>query len=259
MILRSYEPPRAVPRDDERVSIPTADIDVPAHVRALARGATIAPVWLNGIGGLTFRTDDGRYIKWGPLDPEASMRDEAERMRWAHTFTTVPQVLEQGQDAAHEWLVTRAVEGRSAVDPRWADDPATAVRAVGEGLRALHDTLPVAECPWDWSVETRLANAVERGVEIPDDLRTAPETDLLVVCHGDACLPNTLLTDDGRWAAHVDLAALGVADRWADIAVASMSTEWNYGPGWSDALIEAYGIEPDRERLEYYRRVWNET
>jgi len=24
-------------------------------------------------------------------------------------------------------------------------------------------------------------------------------------------------------------------------------------------LIEAYGIAPDRERLDYYRRLWNET
>lgn len=81
----------------------------------------------------------------------------------------------------------------------------------------------------------------------------------LVVCHGDACMPNTLLDDAGRPLAHVDLAALGTADRWADIAVASMSTEWNFGPGWADVLIEAYGIAPDRERLEYYRRLWNET
>lgn len=24
-------------------------------------------------------------------------------------------------------------------------------------------------------------------------------------------------------------------------------------------LIEAYGVAPDRDRLEYYRRLWNET
>ena len=94
---------------------------------------------------------------------------------------------------------------------------------------------------------------------MPADLREPPRADRLVVCHGDACMPNALLDDAGRPLAHVDLAALGTADRWADIAVASMSTEWNFGPGWADVLIEAYGIAPDRERLEYYRRLWNET
>lgn len=239
------------------MSIPVASTPVPAQVRALAGDAALTPVWENGIGGLTFRTDDGRYIKWGPHDPEASMRDEAERMRWARHWITVPEVLTQGEDATHEWLVTRAIPGHSAVDPRWKDEPATTVRAVGEALRMLHDALPVDECPWEWSVASRIARAESWGTEIPDALRDAPPIDKLVVCHGDACLPNTLLDDAGRGIAHVDLAALGTGDRWADIAVASMSTLWNFGPGWEDTLIEAYGVEPDRERLAYYRDLWN--
>lgn len=123
----------------------------------------------------------------------------------------------------------------------------------------MHDSLPAKACPWEWSVASRIAGAAERGITVPDRLHEAPPADRLVVCHGDACCPNTLIGDDGRWAAHVDLGALGVGDRWADIAVASMSTEWNYGPGWSDALIEAYGVEPDRARLAYYRDLWNAT
>lgn len=240
-------------------AVPAEPVAVPTRVRDLARGAALTPVWRNGIGGLTFRTGDGRYIKWGPLDPEAAMRDEAERMRWARRWITVPEVREQGQDDTHEWLVTVALPGRSAVDPHWSGDPATAVRAVGEGLRALHDALPVAECPWEWSVASRVAGAGERGIRVPKKLLDPPPVDRLVVCHGDACMPNTLVGDDGRWSAHVDLAALGVVDRWADIAVAAMSTVWNFGPGWEDALIEAYGVEPDRERLAYYRKLWNKT
>ncbi|MHC9044765.1 phosphotransferase [Microbacterium saperdae] len=241
------------------MSIPSDDIAVPDRVRELAIGAALTPVWLNGIGGLTFRTDDGRYIKWGPRDLEASMRDEAERMRWARHWITAPEVLAQGQDDTHEWLVTVALDARSAVDPRWVEEPELSVRAVGEGLRTLHDALPVDDCPWEWSVAERLANAAARDVDVPAELRDAPSIDRLVVCHGDACMPNTLLDDAGRPVGFVDLAALGTADRWADIAVASMSTAWNFGPGWEDTLIAAYGIEPDRERLAYYRRLWNES
>lgn len=241
------------------MSIPDTVVEIPAVVRALAGEATLTPVWINGIGGLTFRTDDERYIKWGPHDAEANMRDEAERMQWARQWIVVPEVLEQGQDAEHEWLVTAALAGRSAVDPRWRDDPETVVRAVGVALRTLHEALPVEQCPWTWDPAWRIANARERGVDVPDDLLTPPAVDRLVVCHGDACMPNTLLDDDGRPLAHVDLAALGTADRWADIAVASMSTTWNFGPGWEDVLIEAYGVTPDRERLEYYRRLWTES
>ncbi|WP_194420733.1 aminoglycoside 3'-phosphotransferase [Microbacterium abyssi] len=244
------------------MTIPTGEVVVPAQVRELARGADLTPVWHNDYGGITFRASgdfDPFYIKWGPRNLEFALRDEAERMRWAERWIHVPRVLDHGEDETHEWLLTAAIEGRSAVDPRWVADPATAVRAVGEGLRAMHDALRARECPWDWSVPGRIANAESRGIRVPSALRDAPPIDRLVVCHGDACCPNTLVGDDGRWIAHVDLALLGTADRWADIAVASMSTEWNYGPGWEDALIEAYGLEPDRERLAYYRDLWNAT
>lgn len=244
------------------MTIPAQPVAVPDQVRLLAGGADLACVWRNDYGGLTFRaTGAGEpfYIKWGPRNLEFRLRDEAERMAWASRWITVPTVIQHGEDDTHEWLVTAAVDGRSAVDPRWVAEPATAVRAVGEALRALHDTLPVDDCRWEWSVLSRIANAERRGIRVPDALRTPPAIDRLVVSHGDACCPNTLIGDDGRWAAHVDLALLGTADRWADLAVASMSTEWNYGPGWEDALIEAYGVEPDRERLAYYRDLWNAT
>ncbi|WZH38522.1 MAG: aminoglycoside 3'-phosphotransferase [Microbacterium enclense] len=244
------------------MSIPSASEPVPTRVRDLAGDATLQPVWRNNIGGLTFRAtgaDGIRYLKWGPLNAETSMRAEAERLRWASAFTRVPRVLDEGRDATHEWLLTAAVPGRSAVDPRWVAEPATAVRAVGRGLRALHEALPVAECPFSWAVPDRVANAAVRGIRVPEALREAPPIDRLVVCHGDACAPNTLLDDAGEWTAHVDLGALGVADRWADLAAATMSTGWNYGPGWEEPLLDAYGVAPDAERLAFYRDLWNAT
>jgi hypothetical protein len=50
---------------------------------------------------------------------------------------------------------------------------------------------------------------------------------------------------------------LGVADRWADLAIATWSTTWNYGPGWETALLDAYGIAPDPDRTRYYRLLWD--
>jgi kanamycin kinase len=245
------------------MSIPVSPVDAPTRVRELAGDAALESVWANSIGGLTFRATPAAghpfYVKWGPRNDEASMRDEAERMRWAGRWIRVPEVLDEGRDATHEWLVTAAIDGTSAVHPRWREHPETAVRAIGEGLRALHDALPGDDCPWDWGVDARIANAAGRGILLPERFRDAPSIDRMVVCHADACCPNTLLDDGGRWLAHVDLGLLGVGDRWADIAVASMSTEWNYGPGWEDALVDAYGLEPDRERLAFYRDLWNAT
>ncbi|MGH6611992.1 MAG: phosphotransferase, partial [Burkholderiaceae bacterium] len=78
-----------------------------------------------------------------------------------------------------------------------------------------------------------------------------------VVCHGDACSPNTIIAPDGRPAGHVDLGSLGLADRWADLAVASVSLDWNFEPSWESEFFAAYGIERDEERIHFYRELWD--
>ncbi|MFE9835383.1 phosphotransferase [Streptomyces sp. NPDC005551] len=241
---------------------PSPSVRVPAPITALSRGRPILPVWQNELGGLTFRIGDGPdglFAKWAPSHSGLDLAAEAVRLRWAGDFTPVPRVREQGADAEGSWLVTHGLPGDSAVSERWRADPGRAVRAMGAGLRALHERLPVAECPFSWSVDRRLARARAVGVRVPADLPGPPPVDRLVVCHGDPCAPNTLLHDDGSWAAHVDMGALGVADRWADLAVATWNTRHNYGPGWEDDLLDAYGIAPDPQRTAFYRRLWSVT
>lgn len=70
---------------------------------------------------------------------------------------------------------------------------------------------------------------------------------------------NVPTVDERGWAAHVDLGSLGVADRWADLAPAVWSAGYNFGPGWDGALLEAYGVDPDPARLDYYDRLWHAT
>lgn len=242
---------------------PAGPVAVPAALVGLADGERAEPVWVNELGGVTFALPRSRrYVKWQPAGTPLDLAGEAARLAWAGRFTPVPRVLESGADDEGAWLVTAALPGRSAVDPRWLASPSAAARAVGEGLRALHDALPVADCPFDWGVAARLAGAERRGTGSSSAraaLGEPPEVDRLVVCHGDACAPNTLLADDGAWTGHVDLGALGVADRWADLAVATWSLAWNYGPGLDGELLAAYGVGPDDVRTGFYRALWDAT
>jgi len=218
---------------------------VPPSVLRHAAGETIEIAWANE-EGTTYRLGSDRFLKWRPHTTGVDLRPEAERMRWARAHVPVPEVLELGADELGSWLLTAALDGESAVSSRWVAEPEIAVAAIGRGLRTLHDNAPVARCPFSWSVE-------DRGGSSP------PPIDHLVVCHGDACSPNTILRADGSVSGLVDLGQLGVADRWADLAVATWATEWNYGPGWEEHLLHAYGIVPDPIRTAYYRQLWDAT
>jgi kanamycin kinase len=85
---------------------------------------------------------------------------------------------------------------------------------------------------------------------------TVPASEDLVVCHGDYCPPNTLLSR-GRVTGYVDLGELGVADRWRDIAIGGWSTGWNFGVEFEPLFYESYGVEPDPARIRFYRLLWS--
>jgi kanamycin kinase len=153
-----------------------------------------------------------------------------------------------------EVLLTKSLSARSAVDPYWKARPVEAVTAVGKGLRKFHEALPVNDCPFTWSVQDRVNKLPKATAQ--QFLKETPELDL-VVCHGDPCIPNTLLTNFGTLGGHVDLGELGVADRWADLAVAAWSAQWNYGEGYERFIYEGYGIPPDEEKIDFYRRLWD--
>jgi kanamycin kinase len=223
---------------------------IPDPVLELSAGEQPQLVWTNERGGVTYQIGD-RFMKWNPHSTRLDLVGERQRLQWAVRYHNVPRVLDWGENEAAQWLVTAALNGKGAVMEPWLSRPLLAARAIGKGLRILHDALPVAECPFDWSVEMRTGrrlSAVQLGV---------PPIDRLVVCHGDPCSPNTIIGTDGNPVGHVDLGQLGVADRWADLAVASVNLDYNYGPGWENELFRAYGIEPDAKRIAYYRFLWD--
>ena len=242
------------------MTFPSSPPPVPAVVGRIAHGSSLRAVWVNEEGGVTFRVDSDipgtaglEFIKVTKA-VTADFAGEARRLRWVARYVAAPQVLGFGVDGDCAWLRTGALPGRSAVHPRWLASPDVAVRAIGAGLRTLHDRLPVRSCPFDWSATSRLARL---RTDARARLGEPPPVDQLVVCHGDACSPNTLIDDDGRCCGHVDFGDLGVADRWADLAVATLSLGWNYpGRVWDAEFFAAYGIEPDPTRIDYYRWLW---
>ena len=227
---------------------------VPRIAIALADAAGIAGgpelAWRNDLGGLTFRLGD-RYLKWNPPSTGVDLDRERVRLEWLAPRHPAPRVLDHGTDEDRaQWLLTAALPGELAVGDRWRARRPEAIRALADGLRAMH-AIPVGDVP-DWASDSWVCRE-------PASLGPRPAlVDGRVLVHGDACAPNTLISAEGRWTGNVDFGDLSVGDRWADLAVASLSLDWNFGEGHQDELFEAYGIERDEERIRYYRALWEQ-
>ena len=220
------------------------DDPVPAVV--LAFGEDPELVWRNDLGGLTFRVGE-RYVKWSPRSAGIDLSRERDRLVWLEGRHPVPRVLDYGADDEAEWLVTAGMPGSHAVGDEWRARPAEAIVAIAQGLRAIH-AVALDEVPGDW--ESWI-------VRTPASLGPRPAIDGPVLVHGDACAPNTLINPAGEWVGNVDFGDLAVGDRWADLAVASMSLDWNFGAGHQDEFFAAYGVERDEQRIAYYRALWD--
>lgn len=228
------------------------DVVVPALVSSLAGSRPVEPIWRNGLGGVTYALAGGaEYVKYGPRHAEFDPATEVQRLRWLESYVRCPRPIDHGADGENLWLRTVGLPGISAVLGGWREHPDRVVPELGRALRRFHDQVPVAGCPWEWSVELRLA---DRAID-PAQLGEQPPLDQ-VVCHGDACNPNFLLDSSGRCVGYVDLGRSGVADRWADLAPALLSLGGNYGLGWEAAFLAGYGIKPDPVKQEFYTRLW---
>lgn len=243
--MTGFEPPET-PFGDSQWDL--QGLPVPAIVRELAGGAEPRLAWHNELHGLTFRIDE-RYLKWSPFSAGIDLDRERVRLEWLAGRHPAPIVLDHGSDDDGQWLLTAALPGDSAVVEHWRSRPEIAIPAIATGLRALH-ALPVDEFP----DALRGDSWVDRE---PPGIGPRPPVDGPVVVHGDACAPNTLLTADGAWAGNVDFGDLTVGDRWADLAVATMSLDWNYTSALESLFWRTYGVEPDAERIRWYRALWD--
>jgi kanamycin kinase len=221
----------------------------PPVVVELAAGGPIEFVWRNELGGLTYRLG-GRYVKWNPRSSGIDLELERARLEWLAPRHPAPPVVGFGGDAEAQWLVTAALPGGYAVGDTWRARRPEAIRAIATGLRAIH-AVPIDDFPPAWTEQVWVGRA-------PANLGTRPPIDDPVLVHGDACAPNTLISEAGEWTGHVDLGDLAVGDRWADLAVASMSLDWNFGEGHQGTFFAEYGIDPDEDRIAYYRVLWHQ-
>ncbi|UJW86205.1 APH(3') family aminoglycoside O-phosphotransferase [Devosia sp. SL43] len=227
-------------------------------------GRSDATVWRADKG------DDRVFLKIAPIHLLSEMPGDIARLQWLATATTIkaPRVREAFDADGCHWLLMSALPGSDL--SQLSDRPDDLILALASGLRALHD-LDIATCPFDHALDAKLAAGaanVAAGLVDETDFDDAfdgwtatavldwllahrPAAEDLVVCHGDASLPN-LMADGANLTGIIDCGRLGVADRWQDLAIACRSIIWNCGQEHVAPFLAIYGAAWDEDRYRYY-------
>ncbi len=219
----------------------------------------------------------------GPGQGLDLLRAEHERMVWLAGRVPVPEVIvwsdpvtdpdgRGGVTDAPAFLLMTALGGSIAIADVHRSDAEALIRALAAGLRRFHE-VPVAECPFPFGLDDRLAVAaarvdqhlVDQADFEPAYRRYAPDRlfellvagrpsgpEDLVVVHGDFCLPNVLV-DGPEVVGFLDVGRCGIADRYVDLAIVARSLARNVSPEALGPFFDAYGLDlPDLLKVDFY-------
>lgn len=131
-------------------------------------------------------------------------------------------------EAGRAFYLKTMLQGENLAERKYLADPRELVRLLAQAMGMIHSVDP-GDCP----------------IKNPDS-----EGDCFI--HGDFCLPN-ILVKDGKVSGFIDTEAAGIGDPWMDYAWCIWSLEYNLGTSqYTDLLLDALGIEFDREKYERY-------
>lgn len=252
------------------------ETDLPSELRQLVSGYRWSREIIGqsqaGVFRLQAKGKPALFLKIEQTGRFAELTNETARLRWlAGQGIGCPDVIAFETHAGHDWLLMSAVPGRDLASAQ-PIDPAMTIEVIAAALRDLH-ALDIRSCPFDHGLEHRIVAAqarMEAGEVDESDfdderqgwtaaeafaelLARKPETEDLVVTHGDACLPN-FIAAEGRFSGFVDCGRLGVADRHQDLALACWSIHHNLGEAWVQPFLERCDYPSiDPGKLSWYR------
>jgi aminoglycoside phosphotransferase len=195
-------------------------------------------------------------------------------LRWLDGRAGPPRLLWAGEVEGRPSMLAEALPG-TALHQLAPERAEAGLIAAIAALRVLH-ALPIDDCPHDQRLSVKLAEAwrrveageVHRSEFDPDHtgrsagdlwrtmLAGTPSTEDLVFTHGDACLPNFIVSNRAA-AGVVDLGLAGVADRYQDFAILVRSGAHNFPDLDVRAqLTKHYPLDAvDEQKLSFYRTL----
>ena len=187
--------------------------------------------------------------------------NELQMLQWLKDKIKVPDVIEHTIENGYSYILMAKCTGDMSCSEKYMTAPIKQAELLAEVLHQLWG-VSIESCPCTWLLEKRLSWAEHNiasgyvnitnaqtdafscnGFKNPEELlhwlieNKPGET--AVISHGDFCLPNIFINDEGLTGL-IDLGKTGVADMWQDIALCFRSLSNNYNGMACIDIIIAY-------------------
>jgi kanamycin kinase/aminoglycoside 3'-phosphotransferase-2 len=233
-------------------------------VKLIFEGALACTYLLEGADGTR------RFLKVQDADSYEPLNIQKQRLEWLAGKLPVPKVLYYEKTSDNEYMITAEIPGIDGISKFPEEALQDIVVTIAKGLKTIH-SIPIEDCPYDNSLKNYLTiarNSFYEGRVDPEELITkfgygdvekayrelldisGEIVEELVFTHGDYSMPNVMLKD-GEISGFLDLGGCGMADPYADLAIAEKSIIRNYGEEYVNLFYKAYGIDsPDRKKVK---------
>ena len=202
--------------------------------------------------------------------------NEHEMLLWMDGKLPSPRVIAFDRKNGSNYLLMTKQNGKMACDCGLSEEEVS--RLLAKGLKMLWQT-DISSCPNRRTILSQLDEAKKKLTDgslngvLPQhkefsDFESlfsylsqhAPQDDF-VFSHGDYCLPNVFLSDDGI-SGFLDLGRAGISDRYEDIYMCLWSMRYNFvtlgnmeESRFTDCeaiFFEELGIEKNLEKLRFF-------
>lgn len=189
------------------------------------------------------RDDETIYLK-NTLN--GKLNHEYQIQKWIDSRIQVPKALKYVKEGATEYLITSGIEG-TPVYQLQKEQKEDGVRVLAEALKLIH-SMNTKGCPLTSTIDDKI-KLVKINADNPlkkrklANLEKVNVSENIMLTHGDYCLPNILVTDDGNLGGVIDWDYGGLADQYVDFVSCLWSLKYNFGEGdWISQFLEEYGM-----------------
>lgn len=235
-----------------------------------------------GLRSTTFeiglRTGRGWHAKIRPSSDTEILKLEAEKINWASDVLPVANKAFVKALPVMSALLTKTIDGSPSFDLVGTLPSGKLIAGITEATNQLR-LVSKANVPFNAPEWTR-PDGIERNLgklavskqkhrqlhpdfsrltltELRDIVDQGPGDQAKVLSHGDWCMPNVLMNQEGKVTGIVDLGELHVGDEKLDPAIMSWTIRANMGAQWEGNYLNSLNLDSQDAGVNYQRLVYD--